>query len=762
MSQSRQGRREAIRGTVLLTAAAGVLLLGAPASASGHAILVRSQPAPGAELSSSPAQIAATFSEPLNAQLSNLTVAGPGGGPVRVRVRVASGALELIARPSSRLGRGIYEVRWHSVSADDGHALDGAYYFGVQSSAPRGATQAQASPLAGTGWLRALLRGVFDAALIVFCGGVLCAAALARGREPAAWLIPESGPARLPPADARRLWRLTVRAGVVAVLAGVATNLADAASAAGSLSAHSLDSYFLTGTAGEARLAMLGALLVAVGLAARRAVGRSAVFVIGALGALSLSGHANSAHPRALALASDLVHLLAASVWLGGIAQIAWVWLPRVRGLERVARRSVMRGVLARFGRVALPAFLTLAVAGVVNAVIELDSLPALWQESYGQVLLVKVALVGSIAVASYTHAIRLRPRLLAGDPRLRQELERRHWRLLVSEPALGTGVALAAAVLVAFPPPRSQPARRAAPLHAPVAPSVPRPLGATLAADQLSVAEEAGPLIVAAWVTHTPRGGLSVELHTLGINEQPLDVSTHILGATSIGSCGVGCRTAQLPRSPAALTVLVSEHGGSYTARLPVRWNSGADALARRLLARVEPGQLALREVRIHESLRGGPTVPNITDYQLQAPDRFAFKFSRGSQPLGETVIIGKNEWQRSVPQRRWTLSGYGGSNTFAADSYLGWWTAYAQNPRLMDLERTATGTIADVATLTEIQDLGPVWLRLRLDVTHRQLQRLRMITAGHFMTQEWGSFNRPLHIEPPPAGQVQGSSPG
>src|SRR5439155_10524963 len=257
----------------------------------------------------------------------------------------------------------------------------------------------------------------------------------------------------------------------------------------------------------------------------------SAVFVVGALGALSLSGHANSAHPRALALASDLVHLLGASVWLGGIAQIVWVWLPGVRGLDPPARRTVMRDVLARFGRVALPAFLALAVAGVVNAVIELDSLPALWRESYGQVLLVKVALVGSIAVASYTHAIRLRPGLRAGEAPLRQELERRHWRLLASEPALGTGVALAAAVLVAFPPPRSQPAQRAAPLHAPVVASVPRPLSAALAADQLSVAEEAGPLIVAAWVTHRLHGGLSVQLHTLGIKEQPLDVPTHILG---------------------------------------------------------------------------------------------------------------------------------------------------------------------------------------------------------------------------------------
>src|SRR5205807_7969232 len=136
---------------------------------------------------SPPARITATFSEPLNAQLSTLALVAPGGRKVRIRVQKAANGTELVVLPVVQLARGIYQVRWHSVSADDGHALDGAYYFGMQSSAPRGATQGQASPLAGTGWLRALQRGVFDAALIVFCGGVLCAAALARGREPAAW-----------------------------------------------------------------------------------------------------------------------------------------------------------------------------------------------------------------------------------------------------------------------------------------------------------------------------------------------------------------------------------------------------------------------------------------------------------------------------------------------------------------------------------------------------------------------------------------------
>jgi hypothetical protein len=50
------------------------------------------------------------------------------------------------------------------------------------------------------------------------------------------------------------------------------------------------------------------------------------------------------------------------------------------------------------------------------------------------------------------------------------------------------------------------------------------------------------------------------------------------------------------------------------------------------------------------------------------------------------------------------------------------------------MGVERTAIGAVADIATVSELQAVGPVWLRLRLDLTHRRLLRLRMITAGHF----------------------------
>src|SRR5438876_1023683 len=80
----------------------------------------------------------------------------------------------------------------------------------------------------------------------------------------------------------------------------------------------------------------------------------------------------------------------------------------------------------------------------------------AAWQDAYGRVLLVKMSLVGLIALASYAHVWRLRPRLVATNPHPAATLERRHWRLLRSEPLIGLGVLAAAGVLVAFPlPPR-------------------------------------------------------------------------------------------------------------------------------------------------------------------------------------------------------------------------------------------------------------------------------------------------------------------
>jgi putative copper export protein len=64
----------------------------------------------------------------------------------------------------------------------------------------------------------------------------------------------------------------------------------------------------------------------------------------------------------------------------------------------------------------------------------------------YGRVLLVKIGLVGLVALASAGHAWRLRPQLLR-EREPGAAVERRHWRLVRSEPVLGLGVVAAVAL---------------------------------------------------------------------------------------------------------------------------------------------------------------------------------------------------------------------------------------------------------------------------------------------------------------------------
>ena len=731
-----------------LLALIGLLVL--PAVASAHALLIASNPAPGAGLAAAPAAITATFSEPLNRPLSSLKLTTTAGAAVRATV-ASDGETRLVLRPLQRLARGVYELRWRTVSADDGHTAEGSYSFGVRAVVRGAAESAPAGPLAAGGWWRTMLDAAFDGALILFCGGVFCSALLSAPGEPGGWLVPDGHRSEI----ARRQWRVTIGIGAAAVVCSLVATLADAAHAGGGLSARALHAYFLSDAAGYARLAVPAMLLASVVMAARGAPGRASALAVLALAAVAAGGHASSAHLSGVAFASDLVHLMAASVWLGGIVNLAIAWVPRLREMGVAGRRRIVEVVLPRFGRVALPAFITLVIAGGVNAATELGTPRALWTDGYGRVLLVKTALVGVVALLSYKHALRLRPRLLAArDYDIR--LERRHWRLLASEPILGTGIVLAAALLVAYAPPIDL--SRALAL-ASVRAGAARD---TLAqGSRLSVAGEAGPYIVNALVSHDAHG-ISVEVRTLTALQRPVALQARVPGVASTGRCGVGCTRLVLPGSPAALHVDVASSDGVYRVSLPIRYQTGAGATAQRILTQVERSERRLRSVAILETLGSGTGSPEVTAYQVGTPDRFAYQLSRDGRAVSDTTIIGVHEWTRTAGQKLWEKGVYGGGGPpFSAVGYLGWWTPFAGQAQLLDRSHTSAGDRADIATVSLIPGLGTVWLRFAIDVTHDRVLHIAMITTAHFMTQIWGAFNAPAPINSPAPGlTVRGKS--
>ena len=717
----------------------------------GHAAFLGSTPAPGARLGRSPANVVLRFTEALNPRLSTGALYDAQAGKrLAVRVVVHS-RVQVILRPVGTLPRGAYRIEWHSVSADDGHALEGSFSFGVQTAAVGGTRTSQASPVAGLGWARAVVRALLYCALLFFVGALLLGALQDRGwTRP--WLLPLASTATLPDAQVQSLTQryrsLVLDAGLLALALACTSALLDVGNAAGSLSGSAIHDFLLTNTSGLARVAVvvfLALALPAVVITPRAGASSAAL----ALGALALAGHADSASPRAVAVATDWIHLLAAAVWLGGIGLMVATWSPALKAGDRGLRLAVMRHVLPRFGRIALPAFGVVVDAGSLNAYIELGRVSALWDTAYGRILLVKVSLVLSIAAASYVHAMRLRPRLLAARPAPDESIQRRHWQLLRTEPFLAVGTAVAVAFLVAFPVPRD--VASAAPSPVAIAPCAPCPLPRPKA-DELSVAARAGSDVVAAWIRRSTIA-VTGEVRVLDIQGLPAKSPFEILGARAItASCGLGCRRFRLPPTDAALRVTVTDQHRDYTARLPTTWMPDKSRHARGLLTTAQAAMRELRSVRETERVSSVPGLFAITDYLLDAPDRSAsttrvLRAGSGVERFeGQQVAVGTSTWNRE-PHIAWRKSVDRGGLPFRTRTWFTW-SNYAEAVRLMDIRRVHGRTVGVLA----LMDPGtPAWWRLYVDLRTMRVTHSRLVTSGHFMTQRFRAFNRPATIRPP-----------
>jgi hypothetical protein len=275
-------------------------------------------------------------------------------------------------------------------------------------------------------------------------------------------------------------------------------------------------------------------------------------------------------------------------------------------------------------------------------------------------------------------------------------------------------------------------------------------PLVVDVAPEQLPVAEELGPDIVAAEVS-VSSGKLALKIHTLTGTELPAAIPIKLVGARVSGPCGLGCSRASAARATSTLGVSADIGGTHYTARLPIGFDPGGDRLAQRLLRNLDAGQVKLRSATVYQSLGSSPTQVEITNFQIGAPNRFAYQVNpRGRSTTGSTIIVGRSEWNRGAAKQRWQPSSYG-AQPFSAVGYLDWWDGSDGSPRLLDTHGSGTDRVADIATVTMVPQLGPVWMRFHVDVASEHLLRFRMITVEHFMTQIWSNFNVPQRIEPP-----------
>jgi len=207
----------------------------------------------------------------------------------------------------------------------------------------------------------------------------------------------------------------------------------------------------------------LGAVLLASG-APRRDGAPPPRWVLGLLGIGSaylaitpaLAGHASIQSPTAVFFPSDVLHVLGASVWVGGIACLLLALPAATRELQPADRTRLLLAVLARFSPLALGAVIAIAITGVVQAYIDVRSFYGLFHSTYGALIIVKVVLLLVLICLGAVNRERVIPALKRiagadGPPGAAGALARRTMR---GELALMLCVFGVTAALISYAPP--------------------------------------------------------------------------------------------------------------------------------------------------------------------------------------------------------------------------------------------------------------------------------------------------------------------
>jgi putative copper resistance protein D len=133
------------------------------------------------------------------------------------------------------------------------------------------------------------------------------------------------------------------------------------------------------------------------------------------LATLALASHASAAEGSifALQVSVDALHLLAAGVWLGGLAPLADL-LRRCTASEANAASAVARTATRRFSALALASVLIIIATGGYNAWNLVGGFAPLFGTAYGQLLLAKLGLLMPLLTVAAVNLRKLKPQLLA------------------------------------------------------------------------------------------------------------------------------------------------------------------------------------------------------------------------------------------------------------------------------------------------------------------------------------------------------------
>ena len=457
---------ERVRGSLRALALIFGLAVFAPHVVLAHGRLKSSTPAAGAHLSAVPRELRLDFSESPDLTFTLLRLVGPDGravslGPLRF---AADSRRSIVTALGGPMFAGIYTVTWQ-MAGDDGHPVRGKYVFVVAPGAAgigvppaavddrtrAGAKQSDASLMRdsmhhdpasmpeGNGfgsespvyvvirWLQfiGLLLAIGAVSFRFFVLGTLRRAA----RDASSGVTHMIADAERSAASVGRIATgflaitLLLRLGAQSYAMHGAADAFDMGLVAQMVQSTKWGWGWLVQLIG---IALAGAgyqrarrtsVLEASDPKETRA--RAFWWRVAAMGAAlaavapALSGHAASApRLRALVIAADWVHVLSASSWLGTLAVLLAAGLTTARQRGEGVSGQFVRSLVNAFSPVALVSAGLASLTGVFAAWIHVGTIPSLWGTQYGITLLVKLGILGVVAMTGFYNWRYVQPQL--------------------------------------------------------------------------------------------------------------------------------------------------------------------------------------------------------------------------------------------------------------------------------------------------------------------------------------------------------------
>jgi copper transport protein len=800
--------------------AAGLAL---PAAAQAHATLLGSSPESGSVVAKQPPAVVLRFDQEIQPVAGGTDVVNAAnqsvlGGPPH---NAASDVRKLVIPLKPRLPDGDYTVRWRIVSTD-GHIISGVLAFGVGAGQPP--PQAATTESSPVDYPYLIARFAYFTGLMLLIGGAVYRLAVF---APVVRTMPEERREMAELRESHRATQLFTLAAVLLLGGGWIALTRQGSEVAGVSFWEAFDHRGPVGSALQAtrfgrvfgRGIDVAAVLVVLVAASSGVVRRSraaailigipaAALAIWAVIVPGLSGHAGDPGEGTLTVIVDALHVAAAAIWIGGVAQLVWVTPHATRGLTGQAQRAARSAVVRRFSTIALGCVVVVAVTGFARALWEVGAVSQIWTTSYGQTLVVKTLLFAGLIGLGYRNR-----GVLDRFPEIRRGAS--------VELVLMAGL-LGAVTLLTNLPPANLPS---VPSFASAAPAPGKPNHLALA-DGVSLdlwPGTAGPNWVAVkapghrrrvtLVLQPSRGagstvvlrrsggvytGLAAHVPAGSITAQ-VSAGSRITGATVT----VGARTRVLPPPPppdglgavaaeeasdlavglqrlgsdrAQVTLigqtgsgvpdaLVSVDGSAALpcAKVPACYTAPVPAAGRTLTVRIRRPGVRPAQARVALPPATAPLDPAALARAAHAYRSLASV--RSLQILASDPKHSVTTTFVSEAPDRLSIDVHGGEHSILIGSTRwdenpdGTWTKTPASPsRLPDAFWAPHATAVHVAVrgrrleqLTLVNPSGPTFFRLWVDPRTHLVQHLRMITAAHFMTEFEGDFNAEPKITPP-----------